>query len=102
MRRSLMVNAKKLALIALLIVAMIMVVRADAITEWNIKAGDIVVESGLETPPCNRALAIVQTAVYEAVNAITRRYPASGLKLEAAPGASVDAAVAAANRATLA
>ena len=40
--------------------------------------------------------------MYEAANAITKRYPASGLKLEAAPGASVDAAVAAANRATLA
>ena len=36
------------------------------------------------------------TAVYEAVNAITRRYPAGALKLEAAPGASVDAAIAAA------
>ena len=46
-------------------------------------------------------LAIVQTAVYEAANAITKRYP-DGLPLEAAPGASVDAAVAAANRATLA
>ena len=47
-------------------------------------------------------LAIVHTAVYEAANAITRRYPASGLPLEAAPGASVEAAIAAANHATLA
>ena len=53
-------------------------------------------------PPANRAMAIVQTAVYEAVNAITRRYPAGTLKLEAAPGASVDAAVAAASRTALA
>ena len=50
----------------------------------------------------NRAMAIVHTAVYEAVNAITGRYPASTLKLEAAPGASVDAAVAAASRTALA
>ena len=49
-------------------------------------------------PPANRAMAIVNTAVYEAVNAITKRYPAGALKLEAAPGASVDAAIAAANR----
>jgi hypothetical protein len=46
-------------------------------------------------------LAIVQTAVFEAANAITRRYPASELQLEAAPAASVDAAIVAANRATL-
>jgi hypothetical protein len=75
---------------------------ADVVSDWNIKAGDIVVEAKLGAPPANRVLAIVQTAVYEATNAITRRYPASDLKLEAAPGASVDAAIAAANRVTLA
>jgi len=74
---------------------------ADSVTEWDVKACDIVTESGLLTPPANRAMAIVQTAVYEAVNAITRRYPASLTTLQASPGASVDAAVAAANRATL-
>ena len=46
-------------------------------------------------------MAIVNTAVYEAVNAITKRYPASALKLEAEPGASIDAAIAAANRTAL-
>ncbi len=74
---------------------------ADVVTDWNVKAGEIVVDAKLGPPPANRVLAIVQTTVYEAANAITKRYPASGLKLEAAPGASVDAAVAAANRATL-
>ncbi len=73
---------------------------ADVVTDWNVKAGDIIVESKLGTPPANRVLAIVHTAVYEAANAITRRYPGGGL--EAAPGASVEAAIAAANRATLA
>jgi hypothetical protein len=76
--------------------------KADVVNDWNIKAGDIVLAAKLGTLPANRALAIVQTAVYEAVNAITRRYPESSLKLQAAPGASVEAAVAAANRATLA
>ena len=47
-------------------------------------------------------MAIVQVSVFEAVNAITGRYPASrGLKIMAAPGASVDAAVAAATRTAL-
>ena len=49
---------------------------ADAVTDWNIKAGEIVVEAKLGPPPANRVMAIVQTAVYEAVNAITKRYPA--------------------------
>jgi PAP2 superfamily len=76
--------------------------RADVVTDWSVKAGEIVVDARLGPPPANRVLAIVQTAVYEAANAITGRYPPSAVKLEAAPGASVDAAVAAANHATLA
>src|SRR4030095_12668916 len=75
--------------------------RADAVTDWNIKAGEIVVAAGMTTPVASRTLAIVHTAVYEAVNAITGRYPDSGLKLKAAAGASIDAAVAAANHDTL-
>jgi hypothetical protein len=51
--------------------------------------------------PAERALAMVQASVYEAVNAITRRYPVSDMKLETASGASVEAAVAAANHAIL-
>ena len=75
---------------------------ADAVTDWNVEAGEIVVAAKLGTPPANRVLAIVQTAVYDATNAITRRYPASGTSFEALPGASVEAAIAAANRVTLA
>ena len=75
---------------------------ADVITDWNVAAADIVFAAGMPPPPANRTLAIVQTAVYEAVNAITKRYPADRVTLDAAPGASIDAAVAAANRAALA
>jgi hypothetical protein len=77
------------------------VARADAVTDWNIRACDIAGPANFDTPTTNRMLAIVHTAIYEAVNAITVRYPASEFKIEAAPGASVDAAVAAASRATL-
>ncbi len=78
------------------------VASADAVCDWNTKAGEIVVSARMGPPPANRAMAIANTAVYEAVNAITKRYPAGALKLEAAPGASVDAAIAAANRTALA
>src|SRR5215212_3969438 len=71
---------------------------ADAVCDWNAKVGDMVIGAKMGPPPANRAVAIAQTAVYEAVNAITKRYPSGALKLEAAPGASVDAAIAAANR----
>ena len=71
--------------------------RADAVCDWNFKVGEIVVGAKIGPPPANRAMAIANTAVYEAVNAITKRYPAGTLKLQAAPGASVDAAIAAAH-----
>lgn len=74
---------------------------ADAVTEWSQRAGDIVVNANIGPLPAERALAMVHAAVYEATNAITQRYPVSDLKLEAASGASVEAAVAAANHAIL-
>jgi len=75
------------------------VARADAILDWNKKANDMVAVAKLPPPPAYRAMAMVQAAVYEAVNAITGRYSTTRVKLDTAPGASVDAAVAAANRA---
>ena len=74
---------------------------ADAVTDWNVKACDLVAEAKLGTPPAMRVLAIVHTAVYEASNAITRRYPSDSPKFDAAPDASVEAAIAAASHATL-
>ena len=86
--------------VALIFVASLIaspVASADAVCDWNTKVGDIVVSARMGPPPANRAMAIANTAVYEAVNAITKRYPAGTLKLQAAPGASVDAAIAAAH-----
>lgn len=99
-------NVKGCRPLALLIAAAALLAgpmaRADVVSDWNVKAGEIITRSGMGTPPANRVMAIVHTAVYEAVNAITQRYPASAPQPEAAPGASVEAAVAAANRVTLA
>lgn len=75
--------------------------RADVVTDWNTTAADIAAAAKMPTPPTVRAMAIVQTAVYEAVNASTRRYPPGTVQVDAPRGASVDAAVAAANLATL-
>jgi hypothetical protein len=61
--------------------------QADAVTDWNAKAGEFIHEAKMGTPPAMRAMAIVQTAVHEAVQQV--------------PPAAQDAAVAAANRGTL-
>ena len=100
-----MIRTKKQPLISFVAVATSLLActtaRADAVCDWNTKVGEIIVSEKMGPPPANRTMAIVDTAVYEAVNAITKRYPAGTLKLEAAPGTSVDAAIAAANRTTL-
>ncbi len=87
-------RAAHLIVASLLLAAPIVDASADVVTDWNVKAGEIVVESKLGTPPAIRVMAVVQTAVHEAVTAVTDRSPA-------AAGASVEAAVAAANRVTL-
>ena len=76
-------------------------VRADVVTEWNARAGQIVA-AHQPGAPGGATLAVVQTAVFDAVNAITRRYPKAVVAaLRPAPGASFEAAGAAANRAVL-
>ncbi len=95
-------NGKKLWSCVVLCMALAtQCVNADVVTDWNAKAGDIMVDAKLGGPPAARAISIVQTAVYEAANAITKRYPGSNSQFDTAQGASLDAAVAAANYATL-
>jgi len=98
-------TAPRLALrhcVAATIVAIAPAARADAVTDWNALANDIVVAARIGPAPGQRVLAMAQVATFEAVNAITKRYPATGrVALEPAPGASVDATVAAAMVGTL-
>src|SRR4051794_21075603 len=49
--------------------------RADTVTDWNdIAATAIVVTAGQPPPPAELSFAMVQGAVYDAVNAIDGRY----------------------------
>ena len=77
------------------------IARADVVTDWNVKANAVVTAAKLPPPPAYRMMAMTQTAVYEAINAITKRYAPGHVTLDAAADASVDAAVAAANRVML-
>ena len=73
---------------------------ADVVTDANARAAEIA--SKLPgTPPAVRTMAIVQVSVFDAVTAITGRYPAFRAPVPAPPGASVEAAVAAATRTAL-
>lgn len=101
MIRNLFTVRKVLLSLCVVLVAYVPIVTADTVTDWNKQAGDIVVAANIGPLPAERTLAIVQAAVYEAVNAITRRYPISDLKLQSEPSASIEAAIAAANRAVL-
>jgi hypothetical protein len=74
--------------------------QADVVTDANARAAEIA-SGNPATPVAVRTMAIVQVSVFEAVNAISGRYPPFRVKLTAARGASVDAAVAAATRTAL-
>jgi len=76
-------------------------VNADVATDWNVTASEIVAAARLAPAVPYRAVAIVQSAVHEAVNGVSGRYPADRVKLDPAPSALLAAAVAAANRAAL-
>ena len=67
---------------------------ADVVTDWDKTACDAVAAAKLGTPVAVRAIAVAQAAAWEAVKEMAGHKEAAG--------ASVDAAVAAANRAMLA
>src|SRR5262245_66559453 len=70
--------------------------RSDVISDWNAKAEAIAVEKRLLSPPNAREMAVLHVAMFEAVNAIDRRYAPYRLKLLADKTASKEAAAAAA------
>jgi PAP2 superfamily protein len=86
--------------LASLMLALATTARADVVTDANAKAAEIASRLPA-TPPAVRVMAFVQVSVFDAVNAVTGRYPQTRAKITAPPGASVDAAVAAATRTVL-
>jgi hypothetical protein len=81
--------------IVLLLVAF--AAHADIVSDW----ADTTTVIADEGPNTIRTMALAQNAVYEAVNAITARFPHDRVDLGPVQGASVEAAVAAASRAVL-
>ncbi len=94
---------KRLILIAgsLAMTVLTSTVRADMVTDWN-QNFEKAAKLAAQLPPIeSRIAAIVQTAVFEAVNGITRKYEPYLVTEAAPPGARVDAAVAEAAYTTL-
>jgi hypothetical protein len=73
---------------------------ADVVTDWNAIAGSIAPRFGGPQQQ-SRVMAMVQIAVHDALNTIVPRYERYASIGQASPGASPDAAVAAATRDTL-
>lgn len=73
---------------------------ADVVTDWNLIAGNVAPRFGGPQQQ-SRALAMVQIAVHDALNLVESRYKRYTRVNAASPGASPDAAVAAAARRTL-
>ncbi len=86
--------------ISILCASMALTARADIVTDWNIVATDIIYDAIKPPPPAYRALAMVQTSVYVAANAITKKY-APLIDVSATKHASIEAAVASASRESL-
>jgi PAP2 superfamily protein len=89
-----------IALLVVMILAGAPGAHGDVITDANARAADAASRIP-STPIAVRTMAVVQVSVFEAVNAVTGRYPPQRAKLNPAPGASVEAAVAAATRTAL-
>lgn len=74
---------------------------ADVITDWNEKAVAAGYTARISPDMHSRSLAIVHLAVFEALNSVTPRFTPYRARLQAEPGASPEAAAAAAAHDTL-
>ena len=75
--------------------------RADVVTEWNQNAQQALLTANTSPIASSRVLAIVQVAVFDAVNGIRPRYTPIHVDFDAPPGASRRAAAVQAAYATL-
>ncbi len=68
--------------------------RADMISDWNARAEIIAIDKKLPPPPNARGMAVLHVAMFEAVNAVDRRYAPYKLTLAADGNVSKEAAAA--------
>jgi hypothetical protein len=78
-----------------------LVCAADVVTEWNQRAGASVLEAKIYPFAGTRVMAIVHTAMFDAINSIEGRYTPYKFKVSAPAGSSPEAAGVAAAHAAL-
>ena len=88
--------ANRKVLLAVAMIVMSPAAFADVITDWNENAVTFVTPR-MVPPAAQRAVAMVQVAMFDAVNSIERRYRPYLVQLPAPPTASKEAAAAAAD-----
>jgi hypothetical protein len=76
------------------LLAMYAPAKADLVSDWATKAIEIGTEKQMPNTPLTRGLAMLHVAMFEAVNAVERRYVPYTLDLTAGQTASKDAAAA--------
>lgn len=81
---------------ALIFLSAVHAARADVVTDWNETAVRATEIAGAPVPVQMRMMAIVHAAIFDAVNAIEGKYASYAIEVAAAPGASAEAAAAAA------
>ncbi len=79
-----------------LVVIMVCSARADVVTQWNALFLDAIRAEAASPTLASRGLAILHTAIYDAVNSIERTHQPYFVDLIAPPGTSREAAAAAA------
>jgi hypothetical protein len=84
----------RLWLITTLTAAFVGLARADVIMDWNAKADAIAAEKQVLPAPHSRVISMMHVAMFEAVNAIDRRYTSYQLNLVADRSTSREAAAA--------
>jgi PAP2 superfamily len=88
---------RRMAMVAMVMGLAATAAHADTVADW----ADITTQIATDGPNTIRTIALAQSAVYEAVNAVTKHYPRDVVNLGATDGASIDAAIAAASHAVL-
>jgi PAP2 superfamily len=81
-----------------IIIGLAAISRADVVTDWNVIATSAAPAAGKNPVEQSRVFAMVHAAIHDALNAIDRRNKTYALNRRAEPGASPEAAVAAAAR----
>jgi hypothetical protein len=97
-------SARKVALWLLLwcsVVLAPLAAHADVVTEWNMTAISVAQAAGQPNLMLSRNMAMVHAAIYDAINALDRQHTAYAADIKAEPGASIEAAAAAAAYAVL-